>query len=74
MRWRKSVHMAWSRLYLEDKYQGAAAAAKLALPQLAKSAVKGLGYALILNRRKALRDLAKAWGTLNWLAGVRRMP
>lgn len=74
IRWRKSVHMAWSRLYLEDKYKGAGAAAKLALPQLAQSAVKGVGYALILNRQKSLRDLAKAWGTLNWLAGVRRMP
>lgn len=71
IQWRRSVHMAWSRLYLEEKYQGGAAL--LAARSALRFGLKCAGYALSGERTKTRRDAARFWGTVQWLAGVRRM-
>jgi GT2 family glycosyltransferase len=68
--WEKWWHMAWSRLYFEDKHRGAAARRRLARRQALRFAGKTLGGALTLNRRKAWRDLARLAGTLGYMLGV----
>lgn len=73
-RWEKFWNMAWSRLYIEDKYAGRQAARRTALRLLPKLALKTLGYGLTLNKWKAIRDAARLCGTLGWLAGARAMP
>ena len=69
--WRRNWHMAWSRLYIEGKYRGRGAAVATGIANLARFAVKCVGYALILNGVKASRDAARAAGTLAWLLGIR---
>lgn len=73
-RWEKFWHMAWSRLYIEAKWQGRPAALRTAVATLPKFAGKALGYAFTLNGRKAVRDAARLAGTLGWLAGAKAMP
>lgn len=73
-RWEKFWHMAWSRLYIEAKYKGRSAAFASALAVLPKFTGKALGYALTLNKWKAVRDAARLAGTLGWMAGARAMP
>jgi GT2 family glycosyltransferase len=72
--WRKFWHMAWSRLYIEAKYHGRSAAMIVAARQAPKFLVKALGYALIFNHRKGVRDAARFAGTVAWLLGVGAMP
>lgn len=69
--WEKFWHMAWSRLYIEEKYHGAASMRRVAAAQLVRSGLKALGYALVLNRRKAWRDAAGACGAASYLARIR---
>ena len=69
--WRKFWHMAWSRLYLEEKYFGEAAAAMTGVAHLLRFGPKAIGYLLILNSRKALRDAARYAGTFAYLFGVK---
>lgn len=69
--WRKFWHMAWSRLYLEEKYFGAAAATMTGVAHLLRFGPKAIGYALILNHKKALRDAARYAGTFAYLVGVK---
>ena len=69
--WRKFWHMAWSRLYLEEKYLGAAAATMTGIAHLLRFGPKAIGYALILNRKKALRDAARYAGTFAYLFGIK---
>jgi GT2 family glycosyltransferase len=72
--WEKYWHMAWSRLYIEAKYRGRPAAVRSALRVLPKFLGKAAGYAVVRNRRKAIRDAARFAGTVAWLAGGRAMP
>ncbi len=72
--WEKFWHLAWSRLYIEAKYRGRRRAVAVALRSLPRFFAKALGNSLILNRRKALRDIARLTGTVAWLLGVRAMP
>ena len=72
--WEKWWHMAWSRLYFEDKHRGAAARRALALRQALRYAGKTLGNAATLNRRNAWRDLARLAGTLGYVVGMRASP
>ena len=69
--WEKWWHMAWSRLYFEEKHRGAAARRRLAWQQALRFTGKTLGDLLTLNRRKAWRDLARLAGTLGYMLGRR---
>ncbi len=71
--WEKFWHLAWSRLYIEAKYRGRRRAIAVGLRSLPRFFGKALGNMLILNRRKALRDVARLTGTVAWLLGVRAM-
>lgn len=73
-RWEKFWHMAWSRLYIEAKYHGRGAAVGVAVRHAPKFLAKALGYALVFNGRKSLRDAARFAGTLAWLLGGKAMP
>lgn len=69
--WEKWWHMAWSRLYFEEKHCGAAARRRLARRQALRFAGKALGNLVTLDRRKAWRDTARFAGTLGYMAGMR---
>ena len=69
--WRKFWHMAWSRLYIEAKYHGRGAAWRVAALHAPRFLGKALGYALLLNGRKGVRDAARFTGTLAWLMGAK---
>jgi GT2 family glycosyltransferase len=65
----KFFSMAWSRLHIEAKWRGRAAALRLGLPLLLRYGLKAAGYALVDRRGKGLRDAARFRGTLAWLIG-----
>jgi N-acetylglucosaminyl-diphospho-decaprenol L-rhamnosyltransferase len=69
--WEKWWHMAWSRLYFEEKHRGAAARRRLARHQALRFAGKALGNLVTLDRRKAWRDTARLFGTLGYMLGIR---
>ena len=69
-RWEKYWHMAWSRLYLEQKYHGRAACAAIAWPNVLRFAGKALANAVTLRRAKAWRDLARLFGTVGYMVRV----
>ena len=69
-RWEKFWHMAWSRLYLEDKCRGAGARNRLAWSLIGHYALKALGNILRVDRSKTWRDLARLCGTLGYLLGI----
>jgi N-acetylglucosaminyl-diphospho-decaprenol L-rhamnosyltransferase len=69
--WEKFWNIAWSRLYLEKKYNGKLAMSYLAVANVIKFSLKGLAYLLILNKEKSLRDLARSAGSIAALCGVR---
>lgn len=68
--WEKYWHMAWSRLYIEEKYHGSAARRRTANANLWVFALKVLGNAVILRRAKAWRDLARLFGTLGYILAI----
>ena len=68
--WEKYWHMAWSRLYLEEKYHGRAARRRTANANLLRFAGKTLGNAIVLRRAKAWRDLARLFGTAGYILGI----
>lgn len=72
--WRKFWHMAWSRLYIEAKYHGRSAAIRVAARHAPKFLAKALGYALVFNGRKGVRDAARFAGTVAWALGIKAMP
>jgi N-acetylglucosaminyl-diphospho-decaprenol L-rhamnosyltransferase len=65
----KFFAMAWSRLHIEAKWRGRAAAWRLGLALAAKYGLKAAGYALADPAGKGLRDAARFRGTLAWLRG-----
>lgn len=65
----KFFAMAWSRLHIEAKWRGRAAAVRLGLAMAAKYGLKAAGYALLDPHGKGLRDAARLAGTLAWLRG-----
>lgn len=65
----KHRNMAWSRLYLEQKYNGTGAAWRHGLALLLRRLSKGWLYRLSGNRAKAARDLAYASGFAAFLLG-----
>ncbi|MCZ6592564.1 MAG: glycosyltransferase family 2 protein [Alphaproteobacteria bacterium] len=68
--WEKYWHMAWSRLYIEEKYRGRAARRRIANANLARFALKALGNAIILRRAKVWRDLARLFGTAGYIFAI----
>jgi len=48
--WEKFWHMAWSRLYIEEKYHGAVAMRRMGLANALTYAVKAAAHAITLNR------------------------
>jgi GT2 family glycosyltransferase len=68
--WEKYWHMAWSRLYIEEKYRGRAARRRTANANLLRFAAKALGNTLTLRRSKAWRDLARLFGTAGYMLGI----
>ena len=68
--WEKYWHMAWSRLYIEEKHRGRAARRRTANAALLRFALKALGNAVTLRRAKAWRDLARLFGTAGYILGV----
>ena len=69
-RWEKFWHMAWSRLYLEDKCRGQRARNRLAWSFVGHYALKVLGNGLRLDRSKTWRDLARLSGTIGYILGI----
>lgn len=69
-RWEKFWHMAWSRLYIEDKFHGARARTRLAWGNLGRYALKTAGNLLRFNRAKAWRDLARFCGTAGYILAI----
>lgn len=69
-RWEKFWHMAWSRLYIEDKFHGTSARNGLAWSNLGRYALKALGNALRFDRAKAWRDLARMCGTAGYILAI----
>ena len=72
--WEKFWNHGWSRLYIEKKYQGAPSAFILGLGHILRFGFKCLIRMLLPtrnNRRKAFRDLARLFGTLAFMFGVR---
>ena len=67
--WEKFFHMAWSRLYFEAKHQRTGTSEATALGHALGFAAKALGYALIGQAKKAVRDAARASGSLAYLLG-----
>lgn len=69
--WEKYWNIAWSRIYFERKYNGMFAAYRLALGRGLKFGWKGICYAIILQKSKSWRDLARSAGTFAAMFGVR---
>ena len=68
--WAKFWHMAWPRLYFEEKYHGPASMLRMGPANALKYAFKAVGHGVTLNRRKAGRDGARTVDTLAYLVGV----
>ncbi len=55
----KNWHMMWSRLYLEQKYNGKAKANNLAVKELVKQSIKAIGHMLSFNNDKIIKSFAR---------------
>lgn len=69
-RWEKFWHMAWSRLYIEDKFHGVRARSGLAWANLGRYALKIVANALRFDRAKTWRDLARFCGTAGYILAI----
>ena len=69
--WRKFWHMAWSRLYIEEKYRERGQAQRIAFRHLIRFAAKCIGNMFALRPAKAWRDAARFAGTASWIIGIR---
>lgn len=68
--WEKYWHMAWSRLYIEEKYRGRAARRHTANRNIVRFASKTVGNAVTLRGAKTWRDLARLFGTIGYMLGI----
>jgi GT2 family glycosyltransferase len=67
IRWRKEWNIAWSHLYLTEKYYGSAAAEAWRL--IRKHGAKTLFYALVIQPKRFMRDLAVSHAAFSFLMG-----
>jgi N-acetylglucosaminyl-diphospho-decaprenol L-rhamnosyltransferase len=72
--WEKFWHMAWSRLYIEQKYAGSQAMRRIALPNLLRYTLKAIGDAIGFRKIQLVRDLARLCGTAAFLLGRQAGP
>jgi len=68
--WEKFWHMAWSRLYIEEKYRGGAAMRRIGWPNLGRYGLKLIGDALGFRKFELVRDAARLCGTGAYLLGM----
>ena len=71
---RKNWHIMWSRLYLEKKYNGSEAAAKLANQQASIQFFKIIGHLLTLNKNKITKSIARMIAVIAFLMGFKAFP
>jgi N-acetylglucosaminyl-diphospho-decaprenol L-rhamnosyltransferase len=67
IRWRKEWNIVWSHLYLTEKYNGPATAEAWGL--LFKHGPKTLFYAMVLQPKRLMRDLAVSHAAFSFLIG-----
>jgi hypothetical protein len=67
IRWRKEWNIVWSHLYLTKKCDGSATAEAWRL--LRKHGPKTLFYALVIQPKRFMRDLAVSHAALSFLMG-----
>ena len=67
----RQEHMAWSRLYIEQKYHNADAAKKMATRQQLEYAFKASLYLLLLKRKKVAKCRARIKGIFNFTEGLK---
>jgi N-acetylglucosaminyl-diphospho-decaprenol L-rhamnosyltransferase len=67
IRWRKEWNIVWSHLYLTEKYDGSATAEAWRL--VCKHGPKTLFYALVIQPKRFMRDLAVSHAALSFLIG-----
>ena len=67
IRWRKEWNIIWGHLYVLRKYEGAASAKREAWRLIRKHGPKTLFYALVLQRKRFMRDLAVTHAALTHL-------
>ncbi|MEQ8746834.1 glycosyltransferase family 2 protein [Pyruvatibacter sp.] len=72
--WEKFWHIAWSRIHIERKYRGQAAAMRLAAVDTLRYGVKAVANAIVFRGFQARRDAARCAGTWAALWGVRAIP
>jgi len=65
----KQKHMAWSRFYLERKYNGGAAGRKLVLKILLISGIKTIIYCLLFKKQRRIRHYARFIAASKFLCG-----
>ena len=69
IRWRKEWNIAWGHLYLTEKYEGSATAEAWRL--FCKHGSKMLFYALVIQPKRFMRDLAVSHAALCFLMGTK---
>lgn len=68
--WEKFWHIAWSRIHIERKYHGVAAATRLALRDTLRYGIKAMGNFVVFRGFQGRRDAARCAGTWAALRGV----
>lgn len=69
IRWRKEWNIVWSHLYVMGKYEGRRPARAEAWRLVRKHGPKTLFYALVIQRKRFMRDLAVSHAALTFLLG-----
>jgi N-acetylglucosaminyl-diphospho-decaprenol L-rhamnosyltransferase len=67
--WRKDWNLAWGSLYVLEKHGPAGAARAKAWKLIMAKAPKALFYALVLDRKRLVRDFAVTHGAVSFLLG-----
>ncbi len=74
LHWRKDWNFSWGYLYLLTKRSGRAATVPKALKIIAARLPKALFYALVLDRKRLIRDGATLMGAIAFLMGRKPNP
>ncbi len=68
-KWEKFWNYGWGRLFIENKHQGRSSMLGVAAHHVLMYFFKALGYSVLFQGNKALRDWARLAGTLAYLIG-----
>lgn len=63
----KNWHMMWSRLYLEEKYQGRQATISLATREFVRQLFKSFGHLLMLDNDKTIKSAARVLAIISYM-------